>query len=110
MLFPRNWIKQEMPRLVNAFKRVLNSWQPEQVIEDRFNSKDLRKVINKIITLDDRLAGRNFNKRLWHQIYVDTCKKCLLFVANLGNSGDKSEQEQQYQADKMMQVVHMCLR
>ena len=28
-LFPRNWIKEEMPRILNAFRKVFNSWQPE---------------------------------------------------------------------------------
>ena len=67
---------------------------------------DLHKVIYEIADLDER----GFDYKLVHKIFVEICKKCLLFAANLGNSGDKSEQEQQYQADKMMQVVHMCLR
>ena len=49
-------------------------------------------------------------KKNLHQNFVDTCKKCLLFAKNLANSSDKSEQEQQIQSDKMMEIARMCFK
>ena len=109
-LFPRTWIKREMPRLANALRRVLNSWQPEQVIEDYFEAEDLLEVTYELTTLDDCISSMKEMKMNLHQSFVDSCKKCLLYAANLANSIDKSEQEQQRQSDKMMEIAHMCFK
>ena len=66
---------------------------------------DLHKVIYEIADLDER----GFDYKLVHKIFVEICKKCLLFAANLANSREKSEQEQQYQSDKMMEVARLCI-
>ena len=66
---------------------------------------DLHEVIYEIADLDER----GFDHKLVHQTFVEISKNCLLFAASLANSGDKSEQEQQYQSDKMMEVARLCI-
>ena len=49
-------------------------------------------------------------KKNLHEALVETCKKCLLFAANLANSNVKSEQEQQDQSNKMIEIAYMCFK